>query len=177
MKAEELAVSRRDSWRKISIALINCLRRVPGIESMGPPQRVGFKRTEPDFDDSSSFPKRRCSRATWRRRLFGVGHPRAEPSIGEKSPLRSSTRKKANKKRTLVLWPGFNSRPGASLTSGTFCCSREDVLFEIAEKSQPHLAQSARTGNRAPSKKIGQLFKKDFPGWFLLKDQVVRAGQ
>ena len=27
------------------------------------PQQVGFKRTEPDFNDSSSCPKRRCSRA------------------------------------------------------------------------------------------------------------------
>jgi hypothetical protein len=28
------------------------------------PQQVGFRRTEPDFNDSSSCPKRRCSRAT-----------------------------------------------------------------------------------------------------------------
>ena len=37
----------------------------PNLESSPKdPQQVGFRRTEPDFNDSSSCPKRRCSRAT-----------------------------------------------------------------------------------------------------------------
>ena len=56
---------RHDECNRDLTSIEDSARGWPNLESSPKaPQQVGFKRTEPDFDDSSSCPKRRCSRAT-----------------------------------------------------------------------------------------------------------------